>query len=128
MTAFRAGVAYFAIVFAAGFIFGTIRVLAVAPLTGATIAVLIELPFMLTFAWFVCRRLGRRFALPPSIRSGFVMGVTAFILLMIAEYMLARALGGVSLQTYLAEFLTLPGAIGLAGQVGFAVMPLLQAR
>ncbi|TAD74130.1 MAG: hypothetical protein EAY70_11640 [Sphingomonadales bacterium] len=44
----RAAIAYWAVVFALGFVLGTIRVLWVIPLVGLIPATLIELPLILT--------------------------------------------------------------------------------
>lgn len=46
-----AGLAYFTLVFAAGFALGTARVLVLLPGVGETTAVLLELPLILTVSW-----------------------------------------------------------------------------
>jgi hypothetical protein len=51
-SAMKAGLVYFASVFAIGFVLGMIRVPILAPLFGDFIAVLIELPIILTFGLF----------------------------------------------------------------------------
>jgi hypothetical protein len=123
---FIAGAIYFALVFAAGFMLGTIRVLLVVPATGVTAAVLIETPFILTVAWFACRFAIGRIGEPPSFSDRMIMGATAFVLLMIAEYLLAYMLNATTLADYLAQYVTLPGLLGLAGQIVFATFPALQ--
>ena len=128
MTAAIAGTAYFAIVFAAGFVFGTIRTFLIAPAVGPLAAVLVELPFMLAIAWYACRRIVRRYDVPPALSTRLAMAATAFALLMIAEYLLALALSGASLHAYLAQYETAPGLLGLAGQIVFATFPVIQAR
>lgn len=55
MRAALAGLAYFTLVFAAGFGLGTLRVLALAPILGEGGAVLLELPIILAIAWMACR-------------------------------------------------------------------------
>ena len=57
--AIRAGLAYFVVVFAAGFALGTFGVFLLIPHLGETVAVLAELPVVLTISWFVCRWLTR---------------------------------------------------------------------
>ncbi len=54
MRAVLAGVLYFGLVFALGFILGTLRVLVLEPRLGSTGAVLLELPVMLAASWLLC--------------------------------------------------------------------------
>ena len=128
MHAFIAGLAYFAVVFTAGFALGTVRVLFLVPVVGETVAVLIETPVMLTISWVACGWIVRRFSVPSVLRDRVWMGAFAFILLMIAEIGVARLLGRTSLTAYLSHYVTLAGALGLAGQLAFASFPVLQLR
>ena len=64
-----AGLAYFAIVFALGFVLGLVRVPFLVPRVGETTAVLIELPIILTLAWLTCRRLVSSLEVPPRTGS-----------------------------------------------------------
>jgi hypothetical protein len=121
--AIRAGVLYFVVVFAAGFVLGTLRVLALVPALGETAAVALELPFMLAVAWLTCRSLLRRLAVPATVPARLAMGTLAFALLISAELALAVALGG-SPGAALAALATTPGLLGLIGQIAFALMPL----
>ncbi|WP_353217127.1 hypothetical protein [Sandarakinorhabdus sp.] len=121
MTALALGLRYFAGVFVIAFALGTIRTLWLAPAVGAVAAVAIEVPIILAVSWWWGRRLlARR---PLDLAGRAVMGASAFVWLMIAEFGLAmlmgRAPGG-----YLASFLTPAGLLGLAGQLGFAALPL----
>ena len=50
-----AALRYFGIIFALGFVLGTIRTLWLAPIVGTVGAVLIELPIMLIASWLVAR-------------------------------------------------------------------------
>jgi hypothetical protein len=63
-------------VFLIGFILGTVRVLLLVPRLGETTVVMVEVPFMLTANWFVCRccvdRLNVRRTVPT--RLGCVPG------------------------------------------------------
>lgn len=120
-----AGFAYFAIVFAAGFLLGTIRTLMLAPRVGETAAVLIELPAMLAISWVACGIVLRRLDVPAARAARFVMGALAFALLMAAEAALAAAFGETP-ALYLQELQTPAGALGLAGQAAFAVIPLVR--
>jgi hypothetical protein len=121
-----AGLAYFAIVFALGFVLGTARVLWIAPRVGEMAAVLLELPVMLWASWRAARILTRRYLIggaPPAL----AMGALAFALLMAAEMLLARAAGS-TVRDWLTGLARTPGTLGLAGQLAFAAMPLLARR
>ena len=74
----KAGSFYFLWVFGLGFVLGTIRTLFLAPIAGDLIAVLIELPVILTFAWILCARLIKRFEVSNDLASRASMGAIAF--------------------------------------------------
>lgn len=124
--ALRAGVVYFVVVFATGFLLGTIRVLAIIPQVGETAAVLLELPVMLAFSWATCVWLVRRFAVPPRTSDRVVMGGLAFLFLMIAEVGVSVFAFGRTFAEHLQTFRTTDAQLGLAGQVLFAGFPLIQ--
>jgi len=120
----RAGAAYFAIVFLAGFLLGTLRTLWLTPTIGPLLAVAAELPVMLAIAFMASAPIMRRFGV--EVRSDrLAAGLLAFLLLMMAEFLLAATFG-VEPATYAASLLTAPGALGLAGQVLFALIPVLR--
>ena len=123
MAALRAGVLYFLAVFALGFALGALRVLFIAPRVGELVAVCLELPVMLAFSWWICGRLARGL---DGAGARIAMGALAFALLMAAEAALAIQGFGLTLAGWLAGLLTLPGKVGLAGQLAFALMPWLQ--
>lgn len=127
-TAVRAGAAYFAAVFVIGFGLGTFRVLVLAPTVGETAAGLIEMPFILTASWLVCAFLIRRLDVPVDIPARAIMGGLAFGLLMVAEFGLAVSVFGASPEDHFRSYLSLNGALGLAGQGLFGLFPLLQRR
>ena len=120
----RAAVAYFAIVFAAGFLLGTIRTVVLAPRLGPFAAVLVEIPVMLAIAYVACRWLVARFAVPAVLYDRLVMGAVAFVLLIGAELLLALALGG-SASGFLEALAQPAGVAGLAAQAVFAALPVL---
>jgi len=121
----KASCAYIGIVFAAGFIFGAIRVLVVAPILGELGAVFAELPIMLAISWIACGSVTARYAIPAHWRDRAFMGALAFTLLIAAEFCLSVALGR-SADAFLTGLTTPAGAIGLIGQLAFALFPLLQ--
>ncbi|MEX2468672.1 MAG: hypothetical protein WD396_02855 [Pseudohongiellaceae bacterium] len=54
------------------------------------------------------------------------MAVSAFALLMLAELLLSLWFFGDTPRDYAGKFTATPGAVGFAGQVLFALFPLLQ--
>lgn len=126
--ALKAGAIYVALVFLAGFGLGVLRVLIVAPRLGAVVAVLIEAPVILVVSWVVGRGCVARFGVAPMFGPRLVMGGSAFVLLMGLEAALSVLAFGRGLADHLGGYLTLPGALGLAAQLGFAVIPLIQLR
>lgn len=123
----RAGVAYAATVFAVGFLLGTLRVLVLAPRVGATAAVLIETPVILTASWYVWLYWMKRLAVGTEMRTGILVGAVAFITLMAFEVVLSIGLFERSMSEYLAGLRSPAGAIGFAAQVAFAAFPLLNS-
>jgi hypothetical protein len=124
--ALRAGGAYFAVVFAAGFALGVLRAIVIAPQFGQTNAVVMELPVILAVSWFACGWLVRRFGVSAEALPRLVMGAAALGLLLLAELLLSLALGR-SAAEHFATYGELPAQLGLVGQVVFALFPLLQA-
>lgn len=122
-----AGISYFAIVFAAGFALGVVRTLWLAPTLGAPAAVATELPFMLAASWFAAIFVAQKLNIGADLRARLIMGEAAFALLMSAEFALAYFAFGRSPLQQIAEWRTLEGVIGLAGQIAFAAFPALQA-
>ena len=115
---------YFALVFAAAFLFGALRVTLIAPQMGPLAAVALEVPLILGLSWIIAGRVLGRW--PITTREAVAMGALAFALLMLAEFALAYTLFGQTPAAYAATFLTGPGALGLAGQIGFALFPALR--
>lgn len=118
-----AGLIYFASVFAIAFALGVARTLVIAPMLGATAAVLLEIPVVLGASWTIARRVLRHRSFGLSARVA--MGTIAFILLMVSEALLAGALRGQSVGQWASELATPLGLVGLTGQLGFAAMPAL---
>lgn len=123
-----AGTAYFALVFALGFVLGTVRTIFVAdaPGGGHLLGVMIELPIMLSASWILCRFVVRRFAVAPKSRARLTMGGVAFLLLILAEMLVGVLLFGRAPIAHFALYREASYAVGLAAQIAFAIMPALQ--
>lgn len=124
------GLVYFAVVFALGFLLGTLRTVFVrdAPSDVRLLGVLIELPIMLTASWFLCRTVIRRFAVAPTVVARAVMGGLAFALLLLAEILVGALLFGRTPGEHFALYREASYALGLAAQMAFALMPLMQMQ
>jgi hypothetical protein len=124
----NAGVFYFALVFAAGFVLGTIRTLWIVPRVGARTAELMETPIMFAVTVLAARWVARRLLLPPTVATRLGFGFVALGLLLITEFTVVLWLRGLTIREYLAGRDTVAGTVYLIMLVVFALMPLLVAR
>lgn len=124
----KAGFAYFALVFAAGFALGSIRVPYLVPRLGERAAELIEMPFMFVVIWLAARFITRRFSLPAKALSRLGAGILALGLLVTAEVLVAVALQDRTLGEHVANRDPVSGIVYLAMLALFAVMPLVLTR
>jgi hypothetical protein len=123
----RASMTYFALVFGAGFILGSIRVPFLAPRLGERAAELIEMPFMFVVVLVSARFITKRFSLPANALPRLGAGFLALGLLVAAEVVLAVALQDRTLAEYVASRDPVSGVVYLAMLALFAVMPLVLA-
>ena len=105
---------------------GIARGLVVAPRLGETSAVLLEIPVLLAFSWFIARRLVRKHIF--TVQHLVSIGTIAFMLTMICEAGLADLIRGQSVAQWAMDLIKPLGLAGLAGQLGFALMPTLVGR
>lgn len=119
----KAALAYTLPVFAVAFLLGALRVTLVAPQTGPLLAVALEVPVVLALSWAVAGRVLARWPAPNSQRPA--LALLAFVLLMLLELLTALAFGQTPAQ-FLSAMTTAPGALGLAGQIGFSLIPLIR--
>ena len=123
-----AAFAYFTLTFAAGFALGTLRTLLLAPRLGEMLAVIIEVPIMLTIAWWACGWDLRRFRVSHGTADRALMGLVAFALLMMAEAAVAIFLFGRTLAQHIVTFAEPAAEVGLAAQLVYAAFPLFRRR
>ncbi|MGB8437614.1 MAG: hypothetical protein WCE38_25495 [Burkholderiales bacterium] len=123
-----AGPVYFALVFAAGFVLGVLRVLLVVPHVGVMWAELMEAPLMLAAIVLAARWTVRRFNVAATWRARIGMGLLALGLLLCAELTLVLALRGLSIAEYIASREPVSGTVYVVLLVLFAGMPALLAR
>ncbi len=126
--ALRAGLAYAALVFAAGFALGAIRVMLLTPAAGELAAVALELPLILALSWLACGALLRRITVAPRTGPRLLMGAAALTALLAAEAALSALAFGRGLAEWSASLARPAGTLGLAGQGAFALFPWLRLR
>jgi len=133
-------------VFAAGFVLGFLRVVILIGKfhTNEAIAIVLEIPIMLTISWFVAIKLLRdakrktiivchenvckRQLLQISFHDTLQMGLISFVFLQAFEYMLAMCFNNdnLSMMRFITLQLRYPANIGMWGQIGFALIPAIQ--
>lgn len=119
----RLGFRYFALVFAAGMVLGTVRTLWIEPRLGPLVAVALELPVMLGLSVLACRGMLRGRAV--GLAAAAAMGAVALVLLLLAEAAVSISLGGLTLAGHLALYRQPGPLLGLAGQLVFAALPMV---
>jgi len=128
MPILKAGVLYFALVFGAGFVLGTIRTLWIVPRLGMRMAELMETPIMLVITILAARWTVRRLAVPSTLPARLCMGCVALGLLLVAEFTLVLWLRGMSIREYFASRDPVAGTVYYVMLGVFAIMPLLVTR
>ena len=124
----KVGLAYFVLVFGAGFVLGALRVSFLVPRYEERIAELSEMPLMFAVIVIAARFVIRRFAVPFSIAARISTGLLALSLLLAAELLLALVLQDRSLADYIASRDPVSGSVYLLMLVLFALMPTLIGR
>ena len=119
--------AYFAAVFAVGFVLGVCRVLWLVPAAGERAAELVELPFMIVASFLVARALVARLRIVDT-RAALGGGLAALALLIAAELGAAFALRGLSPAGYVASRDPVSGAAYAAALLIFGLLPWLIVR
>jgi hypothetical protein len=121
----KAGVLYFALVFRAGFVLGTIRTLWVVSRVGTRKAELMETPIMLVVTILAARWIILRLAVPAATPARLGMGCIALLLLLVAEFGFMLRLRGLTIREYFASRDPVSGTVYYVMLAVFAVMPLL---
>jgi len=128
MQILRPAVLYFFLVFGAGFILGTVRVLLLVPLLGERTAELLEMPLMLfvtvVAAQWVIRHKMKDHRLSATLSVGFI----ALGILLIAELGVGMWLRGISATEVFLDRDPVSGTAYYVSLVLFAVMPAILTR
>jgi hypothetical protein len=123
----RAGLLYFAVVFATGFVLGAIRQLWVVPRVGARTAELLETPLMLAVCFLAASWIVRRFDL-DALRLRITAGLLGLVLLVIAELALVVVLEGMSIPDYIRSRDPISGSVYALSLAVFALLPAFVGR
>ena len=124
----KAGAIYFALVFGAGFVLGTIRVLWLVPAVGVRTAELLEMPVMFTVIMLSTRWVVRHFSMPYTASSRLGMGCMALALILALDFTVVLWVRGLSLSQYIESFDPVAGPAYFVMLGVCAIMPLLVAR
>jgi hypothetical protein len=119
----KPAILYFVLVFAAGFILGTTRVLLVVPRIGTRTAELIETPVMLVISLLAARWIMGRFPVPALMTERIGIGVLGLAFLLAAECTFVW-LQGWPIGEYIATRDPVSGTAYVIALVLFAIMPL----
>ena len=119
---FLSSLAYFGLVFAAGFVLGTLRVLLIVPLIGERYAELMEMPVMLAVSWFAASFILNRFRISGMLNASLI-GLLALALLIVMELTVVLQLRGMSVQQYIASRDPVAFTAYVIGLLAFAAMP-----
>ena len=88
----------------------------------------LEAPLMVGVSWLACANVVRWAKPPRTVSARAAMGGIALALLLIADALLGWAGFGRSFAEQVAAYGRAPGAIGLAAQCVFALLPLIQRK
>lgn len=124
-SAARIAAAYAAVVFGAGFLLGSIRVLFVVPRIGVRAAELVELPLMIAASFLAARWVNRRLGADASVGRRLAVGVAALMVLLAAEAATGVALRGVNVRDALVNPDPISGSLYYLSLALFAVLPAL---
>lgn len=124
----KAGALYFALVFAAGFVLGTIRTLWIVPGFGTRRAELMEAPIMFALTVLAARWVVQRLALRPSFPGRLAVGLVALGLLLLAEFTVVLWIRGLTIGEDVAGRDLVTGTVYVVLLAAFALMPSLGIR
>ena len=128
MNVLKVGGIYFATVFAAGFVLGSVRVLWIVPRLGTRLAEVIEAPIMLLIAVLTALWVVRRFREITEPMHWLGVGLVGLGFMLSVEFTVVLSLRGLSLHEYFATRDPVSSAVYLASLGVFAILPMLLSR
>ncbi|OQW32783.1 MAG: hypothetical protein A4E19_05335 [Nitrospira sp. SG-bin1] len=127
MRILQAAVLYFLLVFGAGFVLGTGRVLILVPLLGERTAELLEMPLMLAVIVVAARWMARH-RLDGRQSSALSVGVIAMGLVLLADLAVGMWLRGMSVAEVFLNRDPVSGTAYYTALLLFALMPVVIIR
>lgn len=124
----KPALAYFFLVFGAGFILGTVRVLFVLPLFGERTAELLEMPLMLIVIVLAARWITRGYLQHAQPREQLAVGWMATGWMLAADFLVGITLRGLSPMEVWLNRDPVSGTVYYLSLLLFATMPRLLAR
>ena len=124
----KASVLYFVLVFAAGFVLGTIRTLWVVPRLGVRAAELMEAPIMFGVSILAARWVVRHVGIPPLWSKRLALGCIALGLMLLVEFTVVLWIRGLTLRGYFETRDPVSGAVYFLTLGAFAVIPAFVGR
>ena len=128
MEALKPGILYFLLVFGAGFILGTVRVLLIVPHVGDRTAELLEMPLMLIATVLAARWITRRFPEPRNHAARLAIGGIALGLMLVGELAVGIGLRGMTAADVILDRDPVAGTAYYVSLLLFAAMPWLISR
>lgn len=114
---------YFVLVFGAGFVLGTIRVLWLIPVVGTRTAELFEMPLMLAVIILSARWVTQHIQVPPTASSRLGMGGLALAIVLALDFTVVLWIRGLSFGQYIEAFDPVAGTAYFVMLGLFALMP-----
>ena len=124
----KAGVLYFVLVFAVGFVLGTIRTLWVVPRLGVRTAELMEAPIMFGVSILAARWVVRHVGIPPLRSRRLALGCIALGLMLLVEFTLVLWIRGLTIRGYFETRDPVSGTVYFVTLGAFAVIPIFVGR
>lgn len=124
----KAGILYFAVVFAAGFVLGTIRTLWVVPRLGVRTAELMEAPIMFGVSILAARWVVRHVGIPPLWSRRLAMGCIALGLMLLVEFTFVLWIRGLTIRGYFETRDPVSGTVYFLTLGAFAAIPVFVGR
>jgi hypothetical protein len=124
----KAGVLYFVLVFAVGFVLGTVRTLWAVPRLGVRTAELMEAPAMLGVSILAARWAVRHVGIPALRPRRLAMGCIALGLMLLVEFTFVLWVRGMTIRRYFVTRDPVSGTVYFLTLGAFAVIPIFVGR